>query len=111
MPEAEVILWSHLRRRVLGGLRFRRQHPIGPYIADFASPLIRLVVELDGVSHARDGMDDYDRARDAYMKRLGWRVLRFRNEDVYKNLNGVLDVISRSSPPPDAAKTRRPPPP
>jgi very-short-patch-repair endonuclease len=108
MPDAEVILWSRLRRHGIEGMRFRRQHPIGPYIADFACPLERLVIELDGAGHMTDEKQEYDQARDAYMRSRGWRVIRFRNEDVYKNL-GVLEVIWRSRPPPSRA-SRVPPP-
>ncbi|MGH6871128.1 MAG: endonuclease domain-containing protein [Rhizomicrobium sp.] len=86
MPNAEVILWSRLRRNALGGLRFRRQHPIGPYIADFAAPLARLVIELDGGSHATDEAHKFDQVRDRYMRSRGWQVLRFRNDEVYQSL-------------------------
>jgi very-short-patch-repair endonuclease len=108
MPDAEVILWSRLRRSAFGGLKFRRQHPIGPYIADFACPLEWLVVELDGASHMTDDAIEYDRARDTYIRARGWNVLRFTNEDVYKNLTGVLDVIWRSRPTPSGARGRAP---
>jgi very-short-patch-repair endonuclease len=93
MTNAEVILWSRLRRNALHGLRIRRQHPIGPYVADFACLSLRLVIELDGATHgsveeiARDGV------REAFLRRQGFRVLRFWNSDVYENLSGVLDSI------------------
>jgi very-short-patch-repair endonuclease len=100
MPDAEVILWSRLRRKALSGFRFRRQHPIGPYIADFACPLLRLVVEVDGGTHSTDDEVAHDRRRDAYMKSHGWRVFRVNNQDVYHHLDGVLEAICRHSPPP-----------
>lgn len=100
MPNAEVILWSRLRRKSLPGFRFRRQHPIGPYIADFACPLSHLVVEVDGGTHSTDEEIAYDCRRDAYMESRGWRVLRVNNQDVYKNLDSVLESISRFAPPP-----------
>jgi very-short-patch-repair endonuclease len=108
MTDAEIILWSRLRRLALGGHRFRRQHPIGPYIADFACALSKLVVEIDGATHGSDIEIAHDRRRDAYLRSRGWRVLRFSNEDVYRRLDDVLDGICRFAPPP--AVSRRPPP-
>ena len=93
MTDAEVILWSRLRDTPFG-MRFRRQHPIGPYIGDFACPMARLVIEVDGGTHSTPSEVAYDRSRDAYLRRLGWRVLRVTNLDVYRNLGGVLDEIS-----------------
>lgn len=92
MPKAEVILWSRLRRNG-HGFRIRRQHPVGPYIADFACVPGRLVIEVDGATHASDKEVAYDNGRDAYLYRLGWRVMRIRNEDIYRNLDTVLDAI------------------
>ncbi len=103
MPDAEVILWSRLRRDGLPGMRFRRQHPIGPYIADFACPLSKLVIEVDGGTHSTDVEIAHDRRRDTYMRAKGWRVFRVTNEDVYKHLNEVLDGIVRFVPPPPPA--------
>jgi len=100
MPNAEVILWSQLRHAAVIGMRFRRQHPIGPYIADFACVLLKIVVEVDGATHCTDEERAYDARRDAYMRSRGWRVLRFTNWDVYKHLNGVLDIIYSHAPPP-----------
>ena len=86
---AEAILWNALRRRHLG-VRFRRQEPIGPFIADFVCRSHRVVVELDGASH-----DDLarDQARDTWLTRNGWFVLRFDNEDVLGDFEGVLRII------------------
>ena len=100
MTDAEVILWSRLRRRSFAGFRFRRQHPIGPYIADFASVLSHLVVEVDGGTHSTDAELAHDRHRDAYLKSRGWRVLRVTNEDVYKRLDTLLEGICLHLPPP-----------
>ncbi len=85
--DAETIVWSHMRNRLLNGFKFRRQVPIGPYIADFVCQERRLVVELDGFQHAEDGRD---LVRDRYLNTAGYRVLRFWNQDVYSSLNDVL---------------------
>jgi very-short-patch-repair endonuclease len=89
--DAERILWRALRRNALG-LPFRRQHPIPPYIADVACPGARLVVELDGGQHGGSA----DHARDAAMQAAGWRVLRFWNDEVLRNADGVLQRISEA---------------
>ena len=93
MTDAEVILWSRLRRNAIDGRRFRRQHPIGPYIADFVCLPVRLVVEVDGATHSTDDEIRHDERRDAYLRRCRFRVLRFWNREVYENLDGVLDAI------------------
>jgi very-short-patch-repair endonuclease len=86
--EAERRLWSRLRSSGLG-VRFVRQRPIGPYIADFACRAARLIVELDGGQHG----SDYDQRRDSYLASKGWRVIRFWNPDVLSNTEGVLEMI------------------
>jgi very-short-patch-repair endonuclease len=91
MTDAEVIVWSRLRRHPTH--RFRRQHPIGPYIADFACTASRLVVEIDGATHGTEPEVAHDRARDAFLRSKRWRVLRASNNDVYKHLSDVLDTI------------------
>src|SRR5579859_2968298 len=88
--EAERIMWRLLRDRRLGGVKFRRQVPIGPFIADFASIEDRLVVELDGGQHA-DSKTDV--RRDRFLKGDGWRVVRFWNNEVMTNREGVLEAI------------------
>jgi very-short-patch-repair endonuclease len=93
LTRAETILWSRLRRDQVAGYRFRKQHPIGPYVADFACLLAKLIVEVDGGTHSTDRERAYDRARDAYLRERGWRVCRVWNEDVYKNSDGVLETI------------------
>ena len=96
MNDAERRIWYHLRHRAQG-VRFRRQHPIGSYIADFASVEIGLVIDLDGSQH-RDPA--YDERRDEYMRSRGWKVLRFWSWDVIGNLEGVLNAIADSVVPP-----------
>lgn len=95
MPEAETKLWRHLKGRRLGDLRFRRQHTIGPFIADFACLDARLVIELDGDQHGRKDAPERDARRDAFIEEAGFFVLRFWNHEVAGNLNGVLETIHR----------------
>jgi hypothetical protein len=77
----------------LEGTHFRRQVPIGPYIADLACLAARLVIELDGAPHSRDDVAERDRLRQAWLEREGYRVLRFWNDDVFTDIDGVLDTI------------------
>ena len=95
--DAERLLWHHLRRRQLEGCKFRRQEVIGPYIVDFLCLEKRLVVELDGGQH----MDqvDYDRRRSAFLEEQGYRVLRFWNNQVLEEVEGVLEEIRRALDP------------
>jgi len=90
---AEATLWQYLRASRLDGLRFRRQHPIDRYFADFACVALKLVVELDGKVHDEDQqqLDDYHRQQ--AIEALGWSVLRFTNEQVTQELPAVLDAI------------------
>ncbi len=99
MTDAERLLWSRLRRKQIRGLRFRRQHPIGPYIADFACTERRLVVELDGGQHLR--RKPQDAARSRCLGEKGYRVLRFWNTDVLTNLDAVVHAVASAalSPP------------
>lgn len=94
MTRAEVILWQSLRRGQLDGHHFRRQVPIGPYIADFACAKAKLIVEVDGATHAEDHELDYDARRTAFLATQGWSLVRVNNLEVYENLSGVLEGIS-----------------
>lgn len=91
---AERNLWAHLRDRQLKGAKFRRQHPVGPYIADFFCLDARLIIELDGGGHDRDEQRRADAARSTYLESCGYRVLRFWNNEVVDNIDGVLEKIS-----------------
>jgi very-short-patch-repair endonuclease len=91
------MLWSKLKGRVLLGCKFRRQFGIGPYTLDFFSPDIELAVELDGEIHQRPGRQDSDSARDAAIRAYGIRILRFSNNDIYENLEGVWEAIARAA--------------
>ncbi|MEN4904766.1 endonuclease domain-containing protein [Luteimonas sp. TWI1416] len=86
MTDAERALWRHLRMRQMAGARFRRQHPIGPYVVDFVCLAQGLVIEVDGGQHAESTSDA---ARDAFLRAQGYRVLRFWNHDVLGNPEGV----------------------
>ena len=88
--DAERKLWHCLKGGQLGGWKFRRQHPIPPYVADFACIEAKLIVEVDGGQHADSA---YDEARDRFLREHGWRVLRFWNTDVLSNVEGVAIVI------------------
>ncbi len=91
MTHPEVILWPRLRSRQLGGFKFRRQYPIGPYVPDFYCAECRLIVELDGDVHALQ--PERDRARTAWFYERNYRVILFFNDEVYQNLEGVLEAI------------------
>ncbi len=91
MTKAEARLWLRMRGDGLG-VSFRRQHPIGPYFADFYCPSLKLIVELDGSQHAE--RQDYDDARTRFLNARGIEVLRFWNNDVMENLEGVCLEIS-----------------
>jgi len=93
MTPAEHRLWAILRRRQIANARFRRQHPIRHYIADFCCVERRLIVEVDGAVHSYTG--DQDHARQQWLEASGYRVIRFNNDDVMKNLDGVIEVIRR----------------
>src|SRR5512135_1826155 len=104
MTPAEEKLWQRLRAHRLGGLKFRRQHPLGPFIADFYCAECRLVVEIDGDIH--DLQAQHDQARTERFEEYGYRVIRFRNEQVLNDVNGVLASIQsacchQDSPPPE----------
>ena len=105
--DAERKLWSHLRSKQVSGVRFNTQYPIGPYICDFAARSKGLVIELDGGQHAQ--AVSYDSARTRYIEERGYRVLRFWNNDVLNNLDGVVLEIERvleELPPRDMSKPR-----
>jgi len=92
LTNTEQVLWGKIRKEQLG-VKFRRQHPIGPYIPDFYCWEAGLIVEVDGDSHFIENGPEYDTQRDAYLKSLGLKVLRFTNNDVKENLIGVVSTI------------------
>ncbi|MBS1576389.1 MAG: endonuclease domain-containing protein [Bacteroidetes bacterium] len=91
--EAEKLLWSELRNRKLNGLKFRRQHPVDKYVADFYCHEKRLVIELDGVVHDKKENKEYDQARTIELAGLKINVLRFRNDEVENDIEKVLTKI------------------
>ncbi len=93
MTRAERVLWRQLRLRQIYGRKFRRQVPVGPFIVDFLSYDARLIVELDGGQHGLALAHGYDFRRDEFLRRQGFQVLRFWNNDVSENLAGVLARI------------------
>ena len=92
--EAEKLLWSHLRRHQVLGFQFRRQEPIGRYIVDFVCYQRRLVIELDGGQHQEQA--NYDNERTRWLASRGFRVIRFWNDDVLTETNGVLEAIAQA---------------
>jgi very-short-patch-repair endonuclease len=95
--EAEKKLWQRLRKKQLEGFKFRRQQPIGRYIVDFVNFQKKLIIELDGGQH-RTQKDD-DKQRDNWLKHQGFLVLRFWNNDVFENIEGLLEVIRKKLSP------------
>jgi very-short-patch-repair endonuclease len=98
MTDAERLLWSKLRMRQLYDLIFYRQKPIGEYIADFYCPKVKLVIEVDGEQHFSTEGVEYDKARDEYMSCQGLTVMRFTNNDVLGNIEGVMEKILERIP-------------
>lgn len=92
---AEEYLWFFLRDRKLNGVKFRRQHPIGPYVLDFYARALKLAVEFDGDQHSVTGRAIYDQQRTRDLNAAGVRVVRFTNDEVFNNVEGVLDRIWR----------------
>jgi very-short-patch-repair endonuclease len=97
MTRAETLLWRHLKANRLAGVGFRRQTPIGNYIADFVAHSCKLVVEVDGESHDFAERIRHDERRDQWFASRGYRVLHFTNDYVVKNLEGVVIAIGRAA--------------
>jgi very-short-patch-repair endonuclease len=91
--DAERVLWRHLKSRQIEGCKFRRQHPYGDYIVDFACLERRVIVEVDGSQHFDAA--PYDEKRSRFLRLAGFKVLRFWNNKVFGELEGVLEVIRR----------------
>ncbi|MFA6255689.1 MAG: DUF559 domain-containing protein [Candidatus Absconditabacterales bacterium] len=105
--KAESFLWELLRRKQLNNLKFRRQHPIGDYIADFYCPEKKLVIELDGSIHNNKEQKEHDQLRDAIMQQHNITVIRFTNNDVFEKIENILQtIIDVSNKPPRSTKWR-----
>lgn len=98
LTDAERFLWKHIRLRQVSGHKFRRQQPIDQFIVDFVCLERRLVIEVDGGHHQQQG--EQDAARTAYLEANGFRVLRFWNNEVLQQIEGVLYVIAAALEPP-----------
>lgn len=110
MTPAELKLWNEVRAHRLGGLSLRRQYGIGDYIVDFACPANRLVIELDGSQHGEEEVAERDARRTAFLEASGWTVLRFWNDDVLRDVDGVCRhiVTAAGLAAEDAARYARP---
>lgn len=93
---AEQRLWESLRNRRLQGLKFVRQLPVGPYVADFACRSHRLIVEVDGATHGTEQEILHDEQRTETLTQHGWRILRVGNDDVFRHLDDVLETILKA---------------
>ena len=91
MTDAERLLWRHLRNRELGGWKFKRQYPVGPFIVDFICVEKNVVIEVDGGQHAEN--EELDLQRSAYLNKMGYRVLRFWNNEVLQETEAVLTAM------------------
>jgi len=91
----EKKLWEFIRRKQFYGIQFYRQYGIGPYIADFYAPSIKLCIEVDGDQHYTADGKEYDSERDNYMKTLNISVIRFRNKEVLQNIDEIVDMIEK----------------
>ncbi len=101
LTASEQVLWEVLRDCRLQGIKFRRQHPFGPYVLDFFCVKSQLAVELDGGVHEQDEQKEYDRERTAYLEEQGLRVLRFRNEEIAEIFEDVIRrIVEAASPTP-----------
>jgi len=91
--DAEKILWAELRNRKYKGIKFRRQEPIGIYIADFVTFDKKIIIEIDGSGHNEEAQIAYDKERTQYLESLGFKAVRFWNNDVINNLKGVFNYL------------------
>jgi very-short-patch-repair endonuclease len=93
MTDAERLLWSKLRRKQLRDCQFYRQRIIGSYIVDFYCPKAKVIIEVDGSQHYNEEGNRRDKAREDYLKKLGMKILRIPDTEVFKNLEGVIEKI------------------
>ncbi len=93
MTETEKLLWQYLRNKQIEGLRFKSQHPIGRYIADFYCHKAKLVIEVDGGYHNKSEQKEYDENRNSIMESYGIKVIRFTNDEIINKINWVIEFI------------------
>jgi very-short-patch-repair endonuclease len=94
MPSSEILLWKHLSGKRLLDCKFRRQYGVGSYVIDFYCPALKLAIELDGESHFRPGASDHDAERQNYIESFGIEFLRFTNEEIFENLDDIIERIT-----------------
>jgi very-short-patch-repair endonuclease len=112
MSLPEVLLWQLLRQRPLG-VKFRRQHPIGSFVADFFCAEANVVIEIDGIAHDMGSRPERDKIRDAWLVQCGKRVVRMPAAEVLRDVRSVAESLARlclSAPPPSGASHLPPPP-
>ena len=96
LTEQEAVMWHFLRNRGVNGFKFRRQYPIGNYVVDFVCRELKLIIELDGGQHNEPTNIEYDQKRTQYLNEKGYRVIRFWNNDIDENLEGVYQSILKA---------------
>lgn len=92
--EAEAVMWEHLRNRKVAGIKFRRQHAIGGFIVDFACLKHHLIIEIDGSVHDTPEQKAYDTSRQQHLENLGYKILRFTNDDVFNRATHITAQIT-----------------
>jgi very-short-patch-repair endonuclease len=95
ITKAEAIIWQKLRCKQIENCKFRNQYSVEQFVLDFYSPEIKLAIEIDGESHFQEGAAQYDNERQIFIESAGINFLRFTNNQVYENLNGVLETIAQ----------------
>jgi very-short-patch-repair endonuclease len=93
MTKAEFILWQKLKGKQLEGIKFRSQYGVDRFVVDFYCTELKKAIEVDGESHFQDGVQEYDLERQDFIESVGIRFLRFTNDEVHENLEGVLERI------------------
>ncbi len=92
---AELAFWSHIANKRFINFKFRKQHGIGPYIVDFYCAQKKVIIEIDGDTHATDKGPERDKNRTAYLESLGYKVIRYNNRDVLNNASGVFEDLAQ----------------
>ena len=115
LSKAEAVIWLHLSRKQMNGFKFRRQYSVNQYVIDFYCPELKLAIEIDGDSHYGYLSEKYDNERQKYIESFGIHFMRFTNDDVCNNIDGVLQMIyewttrcnEKSTPPHVPSSMRR----